>query len=506
MYIPLDERPCNYRYPAMIYSISGNQLFLPPLYLLGYKKRAADVSGLRTWILDNLHGVEYLVLSIDMLVFGGILPSRIHHLSEEEMMSRLDFLKIIKDKYPYIKIFAFNLITRVPEYNSSDEEPDYYEDYGEQIYKLGYLSDKMELNLLNIDGQKELAAVEKSIPEAIRNDYLCRREKNHQLNQKAVQLVGEEVIDFLIFPMDDNSEYGFSTRERRKLMELVAENKLFDKIYSYPGADEVGSVLTIRAFFEQRNYHPTIFTRYSSEKGKNLIPSLEDRSLEQTVKYQIITAGGILVDNNLEADFVLMVNTPTETTLGKEGAWDSIFNKGIVIDSHRNLHEFVTVIKYYLSRNIKIAVADVAVLNGSDGQLMHLMKMNDLLPGLISYGGWNTSSNTLGTVIAHASMLTYFQTEGNVYSAEQRENSYKFLFLRYLEDWGYQYYIRAELTKKLADYGLDYFDLKDKGDMVAELVYMKLNDFAEEYLKDFNYDFKVTMPWNRMFETEIIIK
>ena len=44
LYIPLDERPCNWAYPQMIARLSPEiELVVPPLDLLGQKKQAAPL-------------------------------------------------------------------------------------------------------------------------------------------------------------------------------------------------------------------------------------------------------------------------------------------------------------------------------------------------------------------------------------------------------------------------------------------------------------------------------
>lgn len=504
MFIPLDERPCNYNYPEMIYNITLDNLIKPPLSILGNKKEPANVNKLQKWILKNIDGVSHIILSIEMLVYGGIIPSRIHQLEENEILDRLQFIDIMKNINPDLKIFAYNLITRVPSYNSDDEEPDYYEYHGTNISKYGYYSDLLSQNLLDKKQKEKFAEIKNEIPKKVLEDYLNRRQKNHELNKKVIDYVEKHLIDFLIFPMDDNSEYGFSAKERRRIINKVYQKELLDKIYSYPGADEVGTVLTARAFLDEKNYRPKVYIKYSSEQGKNIIPYLEDRPLEQTVKYHMLAANGIVVDNIKDADYILVVNTPTQKIIDSIKGWESILNMDDMIDPSRNLNEVVDSINYYLDNDLPVAIADVAVVNGSDQYLMQLLKNYNLLKQISAYGAWNTSSNTIGSVIAHANILNYYQKENSL-NEKQKELSKRYLFMRYLEDWGYQHIVRTEVTKKLDEYNLNYFDLKDKTNFISELIKDKLYKFKNKNLTEFNYDFTIKMPWNRMFEIKIEI-
>lgn len=505
IYLAADERPCNYQHPDLIFDISDTELIKPPISIMGQKKEAADVDKIQKWLLSNLNQADQVVLSIELLIFGGILPSRIHNLSRDELFKRLDFLKKIKAIKPNLKIYVFNLITRVPAYNSSDEEPEYYADYGEAIYKFGFLKDKNNRTDLTDLELKELKRVKNEIPSAVKKDYLKRRKSNHLLNIKVLELLKEEIIDFLIYPMDDNSEYGFSASERNMLLKKAVEENLTERLMSYPGADESGVVLLSRALTKKYNYQPRVFIKYATSKGKNIIPPLEDRPLEITVKEQLAAAGSVAVNDINDADYLLFVNTPSSTTMKVMEKWDFLLNREAIIDPEKSLHSFINTIEYNLNRGRKIALADTALINGADDQLLKLMSAQNMLIRLSAYGGWNTSSNTIGSVIAHANSLIIAEKIGESTEAIKEKNK-KMLLLRYLDDWAYQYQIRAEINDKLLDFGLNYFDLKNKERIISALAKKEMQKFRKEYLSSFvDYDFEISFPWKRLFEIKINI-
>ena len=129
VYLPLDERPCNYHFACRIAEGSGVQVLKPAMQVLGDKKQPADFDGIKEFLLSNAPGADSYVLSLDMLLYGGIVPSRLHHLSEDALCRRLSVVEHIKEINPKAKIYAFALIMRCPKYSSSDEEPDYYENF-----------------------------------------------------------------------------------------------------------------------------------------------------------------------------------------------------------------------------------------------------------------------------------------------------------------------------------------------------------------------------------------
>ncbi len=46
VFLPLDERPCNYLYPDYIGKISGSDVVLVPRKLMGNFKQPADIEGI----------------------------------------------------------------------------------------------------------------------------------------------------------------------------------------------------------------------------------------------------------------------------------------------------------------------------------------------------------------------------------------------------------------------------------------------------------------------------
>lgn len=505
IYIPLDERPVNLLFPqAILESHSDSQITLvtPPAELLGVKKKPADLEGLWRWLEGKLPQADQLLCSLDMLFYGGIVPSRLHHYSQQEAEAKLQRFTQLKIDHPELTIFAFNLIMRVPAYNSSDEEPDYYGQYGKVISRWGWIRDELARGYGAKRIRDELSEIVTTIPQAIQEDYLKRRALNHFVNNEAIRLVEKEVIDFLVVPLDDCAEFGFSAAEQQTLLQLVEKNNLQHRVHLYPGADEVGSTLLCRLHNEAKGYKPRVFVRYSSTLGPQIIPRYEDRPLGESIKSQITVCGGILVDNSLEADLVLMVNSPALNHGTMQEASQALGGKDPTYYSFRNLREFVESIRYYLSSGRKVALADVAFGNGADHELMQMLARSNLLQELHSYGAWNTPGNTLGTVLAHSFIKLQ---DGNRLS----NKPCKFVLDRYLEDWGYQVLVRTYLTRHAKELGITYSDLKGRQPEIREVALEMLQEFIQTQLGPCANGYKlesVYFPWNRLFEVGLHTK
>ena len=121
-----------------------------------------------------------LVFSVDMLLYGGLVPSRIHCDTEESLQKRLTVLKDIRKRNPEMVIYGFQVVMRCPNYSSSDEEPDYYGIYGAQIHKAGEVLHKDRLGIshkvLMYPGADEVGL---TLISRILNHLMKRRPKNN---------------------------------------------------------------------------------------------------------------------------------------------------------------------------------------------------------------------------------------------------------------------------------------------------------------------------------------
>ncbi len=95
-----------------------------------------------------------------MLLYGGLIPSRLHHLDHAEAVRRFDVLRKMRMAKPALKIYAFQCIMRAPSYDSSEEEPEYYADWGYLLFRRKYLMDLGEREGLSDEEAAELASIE----------------------------------------------------------------------------------------------------------------------------------------------------------------------------------------------------------------------------------------------------------------------------------------------------------------------------------------------------------
>ncbi len=494
LYIPLDERPCNFYYPQMIATLQPDvQLIVPPLELLGQKKKSANIDRLWDWVLENVTHCQMALLSIEMLVYGGLLPSRLHHESIKTLTERLHNICTLKTQHPQLEIFASNLIMRTPAYSSSEEEPDYYEEHGAFIFQWGWLRDKRDRIGLTPPEQTQFNQLQQSLPIELLQDYQDRRTRNLAINLESVALVKEGILSFLSIPQDDSAPYGFTAIDQRQVAGQVREMRLQQKVHLYPGADEVGCTLLARAYSQLQNKTTKIYVFYSSVCSEQIVPLYEDRPLGESVKAHILAAGAQRVAIPEAADVVLAVNTAGQVM---QESWDQV-NKDITYSSFRNLRAFVVEIDRLEKLGKRVAIADTAFANGGETEFIEMLDDAALWDSMLAYVGWNTSCNTLGTVLATAIL--------GLNSENEEAITFNKIY-HLLEGWAYQAIVRMEIVHHyLPTVGASYYDFNQQDELI-------LNTIAEHMLAIWQATLKqsftqwnieklaVFAPWQRMFE------
>lgn len=491
--LPLDERPCNLRYPKQIFDTANFKVVTPGTEILGQKKIPASLEKIDQFLLEETKNAKGLVISMDMLLYGGLVPSRLHHITRDDLIKRFNVLKVIKKNNPSILIYAFDLIMRCPQYSSSDEEPDYYQICGLEIFRTGFIGHKIELGLAS-EQEKETYQNIKMNADYL-EDYTERRNLNLEMNLQTLSFVNQGIIDFLIIPQDDAAQYGFTAKNQEVLKQAIDQYGIALKVYMYPGADEVANTLLSRMYTTINDLKPKFYIHYPSPSCATTIPLLEDRFLDVTVRYQIRAAGGMIVSSMQEADIILFVNA-SGTKMASSSSIKASRDEGL--RTQRNLVDFVELIADVIQNDNKVAaIADVANLNGSDHEFMQLLLQKNLLLKLGAYAGWNTSSNTLGTTIPHS-----IQTWHRGKTKEHLD----FLMSRYVEDYGYMTYVKGEVNSKLSQLGMNYFDVSHNLNLIQQMVEDGLHEFIAKYLKSIDQNIainKVWMPWKRMFEVGV---
>ena len=437
-FLPIDNRPVCYTLPKLLAGIDDSIEFsIPPRELLGDLNKSANVDELFNWF-ENLPPQDKIILSLDTIAYGGLIPSRRCPQSFDEIKERIFKLKEILKKKD-CEIYAFSSIMRISNNNFNIEEKEYWKDFGKKIFEYSYNFHKN-------------GATTTDIPKEILEDYLNTRKRNFEINKIYLEWQKEGFFKTLIFSKDDCAEYGLNVKEAQELEKLGGFTKT--------GADEIPLSLLSRAI----NGKIKICPIFLEPEYKHLISNYEDVSIEKSVIGQIELAGCEICEEK-NADIILFINN------FKKHQGEIVMG----VDTESFDREFVTPDKPYM-------IADVRFANGSDNNFVKTFFENKIDDkNFYGYSAWNTSANTLGSLIC-AAKIKFLALKYN------KENFDKLQITRLLDDWAYQANVRQML--KTPDTNELTLLMKNYEQIVSNALNTDIN-------------VKYSYPWNRLFEVEI---
>lgn len=490
--LPLDERPCNYNFPNKLYNSDFVKVVMPDRAILGDKKQCANSVAIEQFLLKECQDAHYLIVSSEMLLYGGLVPSRLHHLDDKTVSHRQSILQTIKHINNNIKIYLFSLIMRCPSYSNADEEPDYYDICGKEIHQIGKITHQYQLGQITeqqyADNMSMLQAV---ASQQYIDDYVARRQFNLQYVIGNLHLLDSGVVDFMLIPQDDSAPYGYTALDQQKVRAVIEQHSLDTKCLIYPGADEIALTLLARAVNDSQGKQPTVSLRYACEGAKYVVPLYEDRSLNETLKYHIIASGCRLAYG--EADITMMVTAPPTGMVEASCQGDNLAQYKV----ERNIIEQALCAQSLVADNKVVTYCDNAYGNGGDLSVISVLNQLDLLDK-VCYAGWNTSSNTAGTALSQA----VYQ-----YHYGKTANWYNFLAQRYVEDVLYCGIVRKLVSNsQVLQLGYNYFDVGSRDGEIAQAVCEALKQQKQVVFGTFGQRIDITrveMPWRRMFEVDV---
>lgn len=504
VYIPHDNRPISDAETADTIRQLGYEVIVPPDELLGGRDNLGDPDKLWEWLVDNttmphdkdkkppykpLPGIKAMVISGDAMIYGSLVGSRKHNISQDKLLERVKRFEEFKKNRPNVPMYVFSSIMRTPRTGEAagTEEPSYYYSYGTDIFRYTALKDKEEIEPLIKREQREIKFLTELIPQEAITDWMSRRKKNLAVNKAMIDLTKAGAFSYYCLGRDDNAPYSQTHRESRWLNKY-AQGLGKTRFNNMAGIDEFGMLLLTRAVNDLEKNMPFVYVRYNLGEGAHTVPSYSDEAIDKTIRSHVIMAGGVYVTTPTRADLVLLVNT------NLDGVTYEANDAANTEESDFATRYFMNMVNEELAMQRPVGIADIAYANGSDNALMAALRDKNLLFDLQAYSGWNTPTNSTGFVLGQGMLVPRM-------SDESRK---KLLYTRYLEDWGYQANIRQNLSNRIYSfYGDgDGANLNAKRTAVESSATLRMQTFAEYNLPRFIdvKNIRVTMPWNRLFE------
>lgn len=481
--LPVDARPAVRSQVQDMVACAGWELRMPDVSVLGHLRQPGDRNALEDWLMEQAPQAAGFVLSLDMLVYGGLVPSRFIDDSLQSLQVRLEALEALHARWPDKPLFAFAATMRISRNNIAEEEKPYWAEHGAKLWEWSFHRDRAEHGLSGSEAAASAQAahrLEMQIPAAIRSDYLQTRRRNLQITLRALQMVQSGVIQRLVLPQDDTAEFGLNIKERRMLQAQATLLGIESRVAIYPGADEVMHTLCARmvSFLEQRT-PLRVFILPSDPTGLRMLRArYEDRPVQESILSQLMAVGAVGHDDEGNADVILAVHSQGP----EQGDW--AMNVPLPMRSEVAPAWFTRLHRAH-QQDRTVAVADLAYANGGDPWLLR-----QDLPPLSAYAGWNTASNSLGSVLAQCVLG---------WGRMHEEHARRALSLRLLEDQLYQAQLRQELRSSIQECSLSPDALLQAA---RDLVLPAAHQFVQDH--ELSHDVaELHLPWNRTFEVDL---
>jgi hypothetical protein len=498
--IPIDSRPAAGQFAQMIGAMAGVEVLVPPIETLGRFTTPGNVSKIYDWLKTrDLSRVSSIVASADMLAYGGLIASRVSEVDSLTAQARLRRLINFKQQIPSdIKLYIFASTMRLAPTATIQAAP-----YRMQLAKYEEMKDRYERT-----GDKSLpprmANAKKAIPpfEIIR--YERTRNRNHEVQKSLIRMCSGPEVEYLIMGQDDAKPDGPHIQENTRLRQLVKTYSLQKKIFFCEGIDQHSNILISRAILKQKGFTPKVKVVYSDEDGKNQFALYESKTVKESLDDQLSASGAVPATSD-EFDYTLYLNTPK-----RKPEPFSAFLQNLVTD---------------IDQGFPVAVADINFgVNGtSDEELSNALVENGRAMRLLSFAGWNTAGNTMGTAIPAANVYLFarkYDTDPLIREIAKRE----FVLHRFADDFAYHKYTRPGAYKLIDSlqsqrdevYGTKFESVNNfvRRDLTARLEGIFKDQFLDqtffadtkEYKMTAMSNVKVLLPWPRAYEARIEFK
>ncbi len=421
--VPVDNRPAAGQFAQMIGAIAGAEVRLPPYEDLGQFTRSGSPEKVLEWLeTQDFSNVVAVVVSTDMVAYGGLIASRTDSTAFDDAVKRLRRLEQIRKDHPTTKFYAFSAITRIlPTATISASK--WRLQLGQYVVMREQSRGGKRPDLA--ESMKRTLA---QIPRSKLAQYDRMRIRNVLVQRKLIELASRGVIDYLILGQDDAAPVGPHIRETQRLRNDVEKFDIPSRVYFCEGIDQHSNVLVSRALLRNSGFVPRVQVIFSDDSARTQYAAYESKPIEGSVSDQLLASGARPVEPGQKADYVLFLNTP-KPQLGR-------------------FETFVEKLKESLDQNQPVAVADINFIGhaSADPKLFDALRQDQRAAKLLSYAGWNTAGNTVGTSIPAANMAILGRRSGSDVAKKELARD-EFLLHRLVNDFAYHTYTRPEAYK-----------------------------------------------------------
>ena len=470
----------------MLGGLAGRTVLEPPVSLLGHYLTFGEPDAIVTWLNgEAARKSDTFVVSTDMLAYGGLVASRVPGTSYDDAYFRLRSLRQLRRQRPKAWVAGFGTVMRLAPTGVPviGDATNFFAAYP----AWSYLQQYANLHDPPLPSEEARAArLRALIGDTTLSAYLQTRQRDYGTDLYLVSLVANGTLNRAVLGQDDAGPVGLHVKEVRALDEAVAQAGVADRFSIEPGADELGMALVAHALARGAHWTPHVAVRYSSPEGATYQDPLEFVPISTTIGALIRLCGGVHDDTN--PDVTLYVRVPKVNE-----ALDDVLATSIAADERADR---------------SVALADLSFEESYSAQASFAQRLlsSGLMSGLDAYASWNTDANTVGTALAEAISAGAGRRMGTYDALAHRT----FTFNRVLDDYAFHDIVRPDLNAWLSAQGItDHTYLLPAPAAAASertnalLWQQAQNILAQLYPNDHIAAMRITLPWNRTFETEI---
>lgn len=393
--VPLDSRPCNTQYPQLIGGIMNQNILLPPIEILDNFTSPSNENSLWEWMEEIAPSTSKMIIYTNQLLNGGLISSRSYttvSLVNSQTQKLVNFI----EKHPELEITIVSILPRLLP-NQYDIT---FNGYSQALTKWGEQADYN--SLLGLPGPNYPSAV----PSWVANKYKSVFEYHYLLVDSLSELANQGKISELVIGQDDGEKFAPSNIIFRKMQQKGYQNVSMQK-----GADEI--TMMILASYEAPKDLEVNVVYTNPEKASEYLP-YESAPLNNIVSEKLKFFG--ITENPLAKDKIIIHNDPLRSS---------------------SVSTYIP-----LAKTGFVGVADVAYTNRGDTELQSLLFSKNSLTNIDSYSGWNTATNSVGTVLSQYVATKVLEDKLEILFPEETslaiESLLKFKYLRLNEDIIYQ--------------------------------------------------------------------
>lgn len=496
-FVPLDDRPPCRRFTEELGALAGIHFAAPPHELMDWYEVPAHIPQVWDYVEKDLPGRRGALLSTDLLLFGGLLHSRLVPADAASTAQFFDRLEALMEKNPQKE---YSLFTVIPRLLISDQVlPDRWYQWHLMTWAVN-----MDKKIRGLPYDEPLyESVKKEIPMDLKWKYMTLYRDNDTFNQMLIDFSTKHPVTDLVIGQDDAHPFGLPNYNRLNVKSYVKNYDVHPPIMTSQGADELGALAASRIYLQESGHRPRVKVLYGSDAMKDYTLPFVPLTLQEIAEEKIALSGAVETASDEEADYYLFIHCGTDRT-----------------ENYRPVaHRVKTLMK-----EKPLALVDLSMhFAGGECLLPTLVKEEVPIGRLLAYSGWNTASNAIGTAVAQGNIVSM-----RAHDLPQNElprlyaQNLTFNAARFLDDWAYQKVIRPHMTVLAGLNGSPEVPVSEKSLAGAqdylgrELFFYKTllvwalrqEPFYQDqhdayYLQDLS--FESAFPWQRAFEIDLTV-